>query len=186
MTPHDLWLFLPFLPSHGFLSMEEAVWRGAQLALLAVGGSWRSASQGSQHSITTDPKPGHRPVHRAGWGGGLLSVPGACRGETLPGCGAEVRTTVPHLQALSMEEEDSGRSLRLGWGGGWASLAGSPRGEWHRPAPPSLHVGKTVQIAWLSAGTQSPGLAHPHIPHGLKISHGLGDPQGGEAMSSPF
>lgn len=27
------------------------------------------------------PKPGHRPVHRAGWGRGLLSVAGTCRGD---------------------------------------------------------------------------------------------------------
>lgn len=142
MTPLDLWLSLPFLPSHGFLSTEERVWRGAQLALLAVGGSWRVASEGSRHSITTCPKPGHRPVHRAGWGGGLLSVPGVCRGEMLPGCEAEVRTMAPHLQALSVEEKDSGQSLRPGRAGqcgvglGRESMAGSPTGEWHQPAPP--------------------------------------------------
>lgn len=156
MTPRDLWLSLPFLPSRGFLSTEEGVWRGAQLALLAVGGSWRVASEGSRHSITTGPKPGHRPVHRAGWGGGLLSVPGVCRGETLPGCGAEVRTMAPHLQALSVEDSDSGRSLRpgwasAGWGGGGHPWLAHPRvsGTGQHPLPPrGEHT-----LAWLSAGT---------------------------------
>ena len=147
------------------------MWRGAQLALLAVGGSWRVASEGSRHSITTGPKPGHRPVHRAGWGGGLLSVPWVCRGEMLPGCEAEVRTMAPHLQALSVEEEDSGWSLRpgrasAGWGWGGNPWLAHPQvsGTGRHPLP----LNTQCRLHGSQQGPPSPGLAHPHMPQGLK------------------
>lgn len=62
----------------------------------------------------------------------------------LPDCGAEARMAVPLLQTFSVEEEDSGRSLRPRG----ASMAGPPTGRL-APASTSVlpHGEDTVQIA---------------------------------------
>ena len=145
-----------------------------------------SGLTGLRHSITTAQSQGAGlSTELAGVGDSFQCL--GCAEVMLPGCGAEARTTVPRLQALSMEEEDSGRSLRPGRGGGWASIAGSPTGEWHRPAPPSLHVGETqCRSDGSQQGPQSPGPAHPHIPHGLKNLTWLRGPTGEGGCEQPI